>query len=120
MIFLPVPHDRHPEHNYITNKLFKKILKRNGYKKELKIVFYEVWSLIANPNMFVDITKVIDKKRDILHLYKTAHVHFQYAENACALNQYRGMQNDTLGYAEAFYVDSVHNYIKSRYKINGG
>lgn len=119
LIFLPVPHDRHPEHNYITNKLFKKIIRKNGYKKDLKIVFYEVWSLIANPNVFIDITKVIDKKREILHLYKSAHVRFQYSENACSLNKYRGMQNDTLGYAEAFYVDSVHNYIKNGYKING-
>lgn len=55
-IFLPHPKDGHHEHRFITNKLFKKIIKRNGLKENTKIVFYEVWSEMKNPNMFFDTT----------------------------------------------------------------
>lgn len=118
-IFLPVPHDRHQDHNYITNNLFKRILRKNGYKKDLKIVFYEVWSLIPNPNVFIDISSVIDKKYEILHLYKSAHVLFQYADITKGLNRYRGSQaNLPYGFAEGFYIDSVHNYLRKNYRIS--
>lgn len=116
-IFLPVPHDRHPDHNYITNNLFKRILRKNGYKKDLKIVFYEVWSLIPNPNVFVDVSSVIDRKTEILRLYKSAHVLFQYADITKGLNRYRGTQaNLPTGYAEGFYVETVHNYLSKNYR----
>lgn len=117
-IFLPVPHDRHQDHNHITNHLFKRILRKNGYKQDLGIVFYEVWSLIPNPNVFVDISSVIDKKIKTLRLYKSAHVLFQYADITRGLNRYRGTQAGLpLGFAEAFYIDSVHNYMKRNYRI---
>ena len=118
-IFLPVPHDRHQDHNYITNNLFKRILCKNGYKKDLKIVFYEVWSLIPNPNVFINISSVIDKKTEILHLYKSAHVLFQYADIIRGLNRYRGTQaNLPYGFAEGFYIDSIRNYLKKDYRIS--
>ncbi len=116
-IFIPVPHDRHPEHNYITNTLVKNILLKNGYKSSLKIVFYEVWSLIPNPNCFVDITDVIDKKSRLLSLYKSQHVWINYAEKTKALNSYRGMQNNNSDYSEAFYITSVNAYLKKGYQV---
>jgi len=117
-IFLPVPHDKHHDHNYITNKLFKRILRKNGYNKDLKIVFYEVWSLIPNPNVFIDITSVADKKHKTLSLYKSAHALYKYADVTQGLNRYRGHQAGLpTGYAEAFYIDSVYNYLKRKYRI---
>ncbi|MDR2432563.1 MAG: PIG-L family deacetylase [Puniceicoccales bacterium] len=116
-IFVPVPHGRHPDHNHIVNKLFKRILRHSGYRKNLRIVFYEVWSLLPNPNCFIDTTKVIDRKTKILRLYKSAHVRSQYADTSRALNQYRGRQNNTLGFAEEFFFDSVHNYLHHHYKV---
>lgn len=53
-IFLPHPKDKHKEHKYITNNLFKKIIKAKKYNVNTKIVFYEVWSDIKNPNVFFD------------------------------------------------------------------
>lgn len=53
-IFLPHPKDGHHEHRYITNKLFKKILKKNGINENCKIVFYEVWRNMKNPNTEFD------------------------------------------------------------------
>jgi LmbE family N-acetylglucosaminyl deacetylase len=100
---LPVPHDRHSDHNQIVNKLFKRILRHNGYRQNWRIVSFEVWSLGLNPNCFIDTTKVIHRKTKILRLYKFAHNRFQYADTSRALNQYRGMQNHTFGFAEAFF-----------------
>ena len=56
-IFLPHPVDGHHEHRFITNKLFKRIVKKVGYNPNTKIVFYEVWADIEKPNMFFDISK---------------------------------------------------------------
>lgn len=53
-IFLPHPSDGHHEHRYITNKLFKKIVKNVGFNKKTKIVFYEVWKDMRNPNVYFD------------------------------------------------------------------
>ena len=117
-IFLPVPHDRHQDHSYVTHTLFKQILLTNGFKNNLRIAFYEVWSLIPNPNVFIDTTSVIEEKTRILRLYKSAHILFQYADISRGLNRYRGSQaNLPLGYAEAFFVDSVHNYLQADYQV---
>ena len=55
-IFLPHPLDGHHEHRFITNKIFKRILKKVGYNQATKIVFYEVWADIQFPNTFFDIS----------------------------------------------------------------
>lgn len=56
-IFLPHPKDGHHEHKFVTNKLFKKIAKKIGYNPNTKIVFYEVWADMKNPNVFFDTSK---------------------------------------------------------------
>ena len=55
-IFLPHPLDGHHEHRFITNKLFKKIIKKVGYNPDTKIVFYEVWASITKDNAYFDIS----------------------------------------------------------------
>lgn len=55
-IFLPHPVDGHHEHRFITNKLFKRIVKNVGYNPNTQIVFYEVWADIQSPNIFFDIS----------------------------------------------------------------
>ncbi len=68
-IFLPHPKDGHIEHRYITNNLFKRILKKKGYKNNCKIVFYEVWEALQNINYHEDISSVINLKESILNFY---------------------------------------------------
>ncbi len=53
-IFLPHPKDGHHEHRHITNKLFKRIIKKVGVNPKCKIVFYEVWEDMKKPNVFFD------------------------------------------------------------------
>lgn len=113
-IFLPHPKDNHEEHNFITNDLFKRILKKNGYKKDLKIVFYEVWSPILNPNYFEDISSVVYKKQDILNLYQSQWVKYNLIPRIIGLNQYRGVNANNADYAEAFKVITVTKFLRRK------
>ena len=56
-IFLPHPKDGHHEHKFVTNKLFPKIANKIGYNPNTKIVFYEVWADMKDPNVFFDTSK---------------------------------------------------------------
>ena len=113
-IFLPHPNDNHEEHNFITNNLFKRILKKNGYKKDLKIVFYEVWSPIFNPNYFEEISNVVCKKQDILNLYRSQWLKYNLIPRIIGLNQYRGINANNADYAEAFSVITVTEYLRRK------
>ena len=56
-IFLPHPKDGHHEHRFITNTLFKLIAKKIGINRSTKIVYYEVWADLKNPNIYFDMQK---------------------------------------------------------------
>ena len=65
-IFLPHPHDNHPEHKYITNVLTRKIMRKSGYNKNAKIVFYEVWEPIQHANYYYCFTPTIMNKKSYI------------------------------------------------------
>lgn len=113
-IFLPNPHDGHPEHLFITNKLFKKIMRHNGYNPDAQIIFYEVWRTISVPDFFYDISDVARKKFEIISLYKSQNGYINYPFRIEGLNRYRGMQNNNTDYAEAFKITSVKKYLRSK------
>ena len=113
-IFLPHPNDNHPEHQYITNKLFKKILKKVGYKKTCKIVFYEVWQPIGRVNHYEDISDVAQKKFETIGLYASQNGWINYPDRVEGLNKYRGMLYNNVAYAEAFEIVSVKKYLRCR------
>jgi len=69
-IFMPQPNDNHPEHKYISNKLMREIIYKNGYKKGAKIFFYEVWTIILAPNYFCR-DRSVEKKRTVSTLQDT-------------------------------------------------
>lgn len=115
-IFLPNPYDNHPEHQYIARKLLKILLKKQKYKKNLKIVFYEVWTPIQFPNYLEDITNVAKEKYSILSLYESQHVWIKYNEKIIeGLNKYRGMFANNVDYAEAFKIITVQKYLRKRF-----
>jgi len=111
-IFLPNPKDGHPEHLFITNKLFKKIMRHNGYNRDTQIIFYEVWRTISIPDFFYDISDVAQKKFEIIGLYKSQNGWINYPFRIEGLNRYRGMQNNNTDYAEAFQITSVKKYLR--------
>ena len=70
----------------------------------------EVWSTLW-PNVGIDISSVIDQKRDMIALYKTKDAGISQADAALGLNQFRG-QRLNVAYAETFHVCSAAEYIR--------
>jgi LmbE family N-acetylglucosaminyl deacetylase len=87
-IFLPHAEDNHPDHQYIS-VLLCEMIRRQGAKSALKLVFYEVWSPLRAPNAYVTIDTVIGAKAVNLEKYRT--VGAGYVEPILGLNRYRGM-----------------------------
>lgn len=98
-IFIPYIYDQHSDHKAISTHLNKYL---NTHKiDDLKIVFYEVWSTMNMPNAFVDITSVVDKKREAINCHQSQVNEKDYTTKILGLNAYRGMLNN-IGFTEAF------------------
>lgn len=98
-IFIPYIYDQHNDHKAISTHLNKYL---NTHKiDDLKIVFYEVWSTMNMPNAFVDITSVVDKKREAINCHQSQVNEKDYTTKILGLNAYRGMLNN-IGFTEAF------------------
>ena len=113
-ILVPHKHDNHPEHKFVGNVFLKNLLIKQGYKEYLKILRYELWSPLQNPNYFEDITNVIEKKRELILNYKIRSGKF-YADRIIALNKYRTLNcnfKKPENYVEAFYAEDVANYLE--------
>ena len=110
-IFLPHPEDSHAEHQYITNKLFKKLLKKQKYNKNCKIIFYEVWKPLIHSNLNIEITDVIEKKLELIDMYQSQTKFVDYASAIKGLNRYKGLRHNVC-YAEEFNIITVHKYLR--------
>ena len=88
--------------------LLNELLKEKPYKKNLKVVMYEITSTLPVVNGYVDIEDVIDKK---VELAQASELKIRLAQNIKNLNAYRGT---ILGrnYAEAFCILNVHDLNK--------
>jgi len=109
-IFIPNYFDNHKDHKAVS-VLLKELLKKASYKKNLKIAFYEVWSAMTLPNYYVDITKIIKKKRDLINLYSSQTKNLWFAKGIIALNAYRGMLVNR-GWAEMYTVLDINSFNK--------
>lgn len=99
-IFVPNLLDQHPDHKSVS-LLLNRLLKEQKHKSTLKIAFYEVWSTLALPNVFVDITEVATKKRELINTHRSQVEAKNYTDKALALNAYRGLLRDK-DFAEVF------------------
>jgi len=108
-IFVPNIIDQHPDHKAISI-LLKKLLESGiKTKPDLKICFYEVWSALGFVNAFVDISQVIESKKNMINCYKSQTSQKDYEYHALGLNQYRGMFKDKK-YVEAFCVMELSDF----------
>ena len=115
-IFIPNILDQHRDHKAVA-LLLKELLKNKKQKKDLKIAFYEVWSPLALPNHYVDISDVVEQKKDLIKTYQSQLKSFDYLNKIIGLNSYRGLapQRD---YVEAFLIVDVKTFNK-HCKIHG-
>lgn len=109
-VFLPNCFDQHKDHKAVT-VLLKKLLRHKKHKSDLKIVFYEIWSPLPLINKILDITFIIDKKREAIKVYESQHNYLNFEDGIIGLNQYRGMQI-SVGYAEGYCLTDVKTFQK--------
>lgn len=99
-IFLPNLIDTHKDHKSVAI-LVKKLLENKPHKKEIQLVFYEVWSTLAIPNRVVNITNTVDIKSKMLEAHKSQMELRNYLPASIGLSQYRGLIPNVQN-AEAF------------------
>jgi LmbE family N-acetylglucosaminyl deacetylase len=98
-IFCPFPGDHHRDHQATTAAVAEAI-RQTGWDGE--VWCYEVWSTLW-PNRAVDISAVVEKKREAIRCYASQVANMSYVEAALGLNRYRGLRVH-VDYAEGFYV----------------
>jgi len=109
-IFVPNYFDQHKDHKAVTN-LVQKYFINTKSKDNVKIVFYEVWAALAFPNYYIDITRIMDQKKELIQEYHSQSRHVNFLEGICALNRYRGMLVNR-DYAELFSIIDLNTFMK--------
>ena len=109
-IFIPNILEQHRDHKSVAIML-NELLKERPYKKNVKIVMYEVKTALALPNAYVDISETIDAKMDLLKMYKSQLAPKDFSEAIKGLNSYRGFTFNKK-YAEAFCVIDLNDFKK--------
>src|SRR5574344_54819 len=101
-IFIPNLLDNHRDHKAVSI-ILRELLNTKNHKKDLKIIYYEVWSALPVFNAYVDISNIFEHKKELISLYQSQLVEYDYTEKTLGLNMYRGLPFQK-NYVEAFYV----------------
>jgi LmbE family N-acetylglucosaminyl deacetylase len=111
MIFTPFVNDPHPDHK-TANKILQASLKKAEYDvSSLKILSYQVWSLLP-ANRFCSIDREFDDKCEALMLYQTAMKALDYVEFCARLNTYESrLYRQSRGFVEAFLETNLQTYL---------
>ncbi|HEX4054638.1 MAG TPA: PIG-L deacetylase family protein [Tepidisphaeraceae bacterium] len=102
-VYLPALSDGHPDH-WSTNRLVNALFPTLPREMSRRIILrgYEVWTP-ALANRYVDITSMVDLKRQAIEAFPSQTSSDDYAAAALGLNRYRSLQHlHGRGYAEAF------------------
>lgn len=113
LIFVPFPGDHHRDHQATSAGLVR-ALELTGWKGE--VWCYEIWSTLW-PNVDVDISSVVDEKKQAIGLHASQVKEMGYIEAAMGLNRYRGLKV-RVPFAEAFFVGSQSDYLNAARLLN--
>jgi LmbE family N-acetylglucosaminyl deacetylase len=106
VIYCPFPGDHHRDHQ-ATSACTAAAVAETGYKGE--VWCYELWSCLW-PNIGVDISSVVDIKREAINCYASQVAYVDYVEGALGLNRFRGLKLD-VAYAEALFASDPRTFI---------
>ncbi len=106
VIYCPFPGDHHRDHQS-TSACTGLAVAESGYQGE--VCCYEVWSSLW-PNVGVDISSVVEVKKEAIGCYASQVAYLPYVEGALGLNRFRGLK---LGvpYAEALFACNPRTFI---------
>jgi len=111
IIFIPWYGDDHPEHVLINQYLSEIKLDMDLLKSTL-VIGYEVWTPIFRPNIFSNITDVLQIKLSLLKMYHSVGGDSYYSEAIKGMNRFRSLYvYGGVGYSEAFMEMSLRDYI---------
>jgi LmbE family N-acetylglucosaminyl deacetylase len=99
VIYCPFPADHHRDHQSAA-ACTGAAVEESGYQGE--VWCYELWSCLW-PNIGVDISSVIETKREAINCYASQVAYVDYVEGALGLNRYRGLKHG-VDYVEALFA----------------
>ncbi|MDA8088456.1 MAG: PIG-L family deacetylase [Nitrospiraceae bacterium] len=105
-VYLPSLFDRHNDHlavNHILCGLFGET------RLDFTVCSYEVWTPLV-PNLVVDVTSTMDKKREAISKYASQLASNDWLDAAVCLNRYRAVVCGAGRYAEVFFMQSMEKY----------
>lgn len=108
-IFVPNRNEAQLDHKIVLS-LFNKMRKKQ--KRSIQIYEYEVWTALRNPTWILDISSVIDIKKEMISKYVSQLEKKNYYDACIGLNAYRGLAYN-FKYGEAYthyrYSDLLGN-----------
>lgn len=111
IIFLPSLIDNNPDHLAVNEIFYYAFYKypEKSFNFPVLIAMYELWTP-QFPNRIINISDVINIKKEAMKCHKTQLRSRAYDEAALALNKYRAEINKNPGYAEALFVCNASLY----------
>lgn len=95
-IFVPAPGENHPDHSCVYEFLLR-------LKPQARIFTYEVWSALPVPSHYIDMSDVVDEKKNLISYYESQLVQVDYVSKTIGLNCFRGLlPYPAVQYAEAY------------------
>lgn len=107
-IFVPNRNENHMDHRFAYN-IFQKIIKKQ--KAKARLVEYEVWTPLAEPNYMLDISEQIENKHQMLFKYKSQLRARDYLRLCDGLAMYRGALCKA-AYVENYYEEPCVSTVK--------
>jgi len=114
-VYLPSLFDRHNDHLAVNHYL---ALLYEEYRYDFTVCAYEVWTALV-PNLIVDISDVVENKKEAITRYRSQLSHNNWLDAAISLNRYRGVTSGAGMYAEGFMRYSLREYYALWKKVYG-
>jgi N-acetylglucosamine malate deacetylase 1 len=116
IVYLPSLLDRHNDHLAV-NHCLAKLHRKHKYK--FTVYAYEVWTAII-PNLVVDISATVEKKKEALSKFSSQLLSHDWLEAAISLNRYRAVTSGAGMFTEAFIRYSMGEYFDFWKKVYSG
>lgn len=115
-LLLPNPADHHSDHTACYKYFMEKVAKAG---KSIKVLAYEVHNPLSEVSMHLDITDVINKKKEMISCYSSQISGHNYSDQIVSLAAFRAFQNENNGrYFETYLqINSNENGYESQIEL---